>query len=543
MPFRIFCEFKSVSMEQIEDIVKKANKTYCGRDPFPIKDIMETEKKIEVLKIYHKIVNLSLSKGIFPKLEKLVEVKPTLKGKLDAQKLESYRPITNASFLSKVIEIAAKDQLCEHLEIINVIPEQQSAYRGHHSTETALCGIVNDMLECLDEGKCGILILLDLSAAFDTVEHELLIDDLKYAAIEGDVLKWFRSYLTERKYYVTINGEKSETKSLQRGVPQGSVLGPILFSVYTLELSYILEEHGVKYKLFADDTQFFICIDNIKDTIGNIDNILKDIKEWMNNKKLKLNEGKTEVLLIGAKQNVQVYNDVNSVLIGNNRFELKDSVKDLGLRIDKGLTLNEQINNIVKVACYSLKNIAFIRKYLDEASLKKLVHNLVMSRLDYCNSLYYNLPVYQLRKIQMVMNRAARLIGGVSPRERITPILIELHWLLIKARMIYKICLLTYVALNKDKPKYLREKLTLFNTGLEVSVRHSHDVHRLNEPRSRTNNGTRAFSHSAPRLYNKLPNKLKECANVEMFKKKLKTYLFEKCYDMEDKTITDEFKV
>ena len=249
------------------------------------------------------------------------------------------------------------------------------------------------------------------------------------------------------------------------------------------------------------------------------------------------------MLLVGTKHNVQIYNDINNMQIGNNRIELKDSVKDLGFKIDKGLTLNEQINSVVKAACYSLKNIAFIKKYLDEASLKKLVHNLVISRLDYCNSLYYNLPVYQLKKIQMVMNRAARLIGGVSPRERITPTLIELHWLPIKARIIYKICVLTYIALNKEKPKYMREKLFLFNTGLGVSVRHSQDVHRLNEPRARTNLGARAFSHCAPRLYNKLPNNLKECANVAIFRKKLKTYIFGKCYDMVDKTITNEFKV
>ena len=116
--------------------------------------------------------------------------------------------------------------------------------------------------------------LLDLGAAFDTVEHDLLIEDLIYISIKDVVLSWFRSYLSGRNYYVTINGKRSETRSLQRGVPQGSVLGPILFSIYTMELSFILKEHGVKFKLFADDTQFFICIDNIDDTIGNIDTVI-----------------------------------------------------------------------------------------------------------------------------------------------------------------------------------------------------------------------------------------------------------------------------
>ena len=320
-------------------------------------------------------------------------------------------------------------------------------------------------------------------------------------------------------------------------------MDPILFSIYTFELSFILKEHGVKFKLFVDDTQFFISIEDIEDTTRKIYNILSDIKEWMNKKKLKLNEGKTEVLLIGTKRNVQNFNDMDTMQIGDNRIELKDSVKDLGVRIDKGLTLNEQINSVVKLACYNLRNIAFIKIYLDEASVKKLVHNLVINRLDFCNSLYFDLPMYQLKKIQKVMNRAARLVGGVSLREHITPTLIELHWLPIKARIVYKICVLTYIALNKDKPKYLREKLTLFNTGLEVRIRHSYEVHRLTEPRARTNLGARAFSNCAPRLYNKLPNQLKECVNLANFKKKLKTYLFEKCYDMENMVIKDEFRV
>ena len=226
VPFRNFCGFESVSIRQIEDIVDKAKKTFCGRDPFPINDIMGTDKKLQVINIYHRIVNLSISQGMFPTTEKIVEVKPTLKGKLDVQKLESYRPITNASFLAKVIEIVVKNQLCEHLERLNVIPDQQSAYREHHSVETTLCGIMDDMLGCLDEGRCGILVLLDLSAAFDTVDHELLIKDLIYMAIEGVALEWFKSYLSERKQYVTINGKISETRSLKRGVPQDKCFGP-----------------------------------------------------------------------------------------------------------------------------------------------------------------------------------------------------------------------------------------------------------------------------------------------------------------------------
>ena len=181
-------------------------------------------------------------------------MKPTLKSGKDQQNVESYRPISNLSFLGKTIETAAKKQLIAHTETLNVLPEDQSAYREFHSAETALCSIVSDLLEYMDNGKCAILILLDLSAVFDAVDHKLLIDDLMYIGVQGVALNWFKSYLENRSYHVIINGTKSERRTIQRGVPQGSVLGPVLFSIYTIELAWILKQQNVKFKMFADDT-------------------------------------------------------------------------------------------------------------------------------------------------------------------------------------------------------------------------------------------------------------------------------------------------
>ena len=134
-------------------------------------------------------------------------------------------------------------------------------------------------------------------------------------------------------------------------------------------------------------------------------------------------------------------------------------MKDLGVMLDSNLTFDTQINKVVRNAGYHLRNISFIRKYLDESTTRLLIHNYVINGLDYCNSLYYGLPSYQLRKLQNVMNWAARLIRGVSRYERITPTLIELHWLPIKARIVYKLCVLTYQAVKFRKPMYMRDLL------------------------------------------------------------------------------------
>ena len=214
---------------------------------------------------------------------------------------------------------------------------------------------------------------------------------------------------------------------VSRGVPQGSVFGPILFCICTIGLSHILKRHGVFFKLFADDTQFYLTFNNVDDTAQKLRDIMRDIKEWMEMKQLKLNEDKTECMIVRKKGDLRRWENLQSLNIDGNDIGITKTVKNLGVILDSNLSMKEQINKVVRLAGYHLRNIAFIRKYVDESSMRKLIHNHVISRLDYCNSLYYGLPNYQLKKLQYIMNWAPRLIKGVARRDRITPVLIELH--------------------------------------------------------------------------------------------------------------------
>ena len=214
-----------------------------------------------------------------------------------------------------MIESAALQQLNEHLRKINVLPEMQSAYRKHHSTETALCAVVDDLLTRMDEGRCSIIILLDLSAAFDTVVHELLVDDLVAIGIEGAALEWFKGYLAGRTFQVSVDYNKSGSKPLTKGVPQGSVLGPTLFSIYMMELAWILDKYDINFQFYADDTQFYFTVSNAPNVQILINDIMTDVSSWMRKKRLKLNERKTECLLIGTTHNLRKHNDFNTNLI------------------------------------------------------------------------------------------------------------------------------------------------------------------------------------------------------------------------------------
>ena len=194
------------------------------------------------------------------------------------------------------------------------------------------------------------------------------------------------------------------------------MLGPVLFCIYTIGLSNILQNQGVKFKLFADDTQLYFTVFDIRSTSEKLNSVLHSVKEWMDFKHLKLNENKTEYMLVGKKNSLRDLGDVNMYINGN-QAHIADKVRDLGVLLDCNLSLNSQINNIVKTAGYNLRNIGFIKKYVDVSSLKRLVINSVISRLDYCNSVYYGLPKFQLKKLQNILNRAARLIKGFTARE------------------------------------------------------------------------------------------------------------------------------
>ena len=325
-----FCKFKELTMNKFDMIMRKVKYTYCESDPLPINDVKDAKNFDQLRKLYYDIVNMSLGQAAFPNSEKLACIKPAYKNKGDKESLSSYRPISNLSYLSKIIETTVHEQTWEYLKQANIIPENQSAYRENHSTETTVCAVINDMTDIIANGKCGILVMLDLSAAFDTVDHNLLLKDLSSVGITEDVHLWYKSYLENRSSIVMISNEKSMTKRLSKGVPQGSVLGPLLFCIYTIELSNILKKHTVKFKLFADDTQFYFPVENIEDAKNKINAIMIDIKRWMIVKKLKLNEEKTECMLFGSVSALKKYENFQSICIGSSSIDIKKSCKKLG---------------------------------------------------------------------------------------------------------------------------------------------------------------------------------------------------------------------
>ena len=411
----------------------------------------------------------------------------------------------------------------------------QTAYRAAHSTETALMKIQNDLLRTLDNHGAAILILLDLSAAFDTIDHEVLLDRMKsHLGIDGTVLQWFRSYLTGRSQHVKINDAISAIIFLLYGVPQGSVLGPLLFLIYLLPLGHLIRSFGLCMHGYADDTQIYVSFTSPRNTaethdIGSrIEQCLLQIHRWMTANKLKLNTDKTEILLVGTKKNREHINLASLSVAGIQVKVAESPISNLGAVFDPTLNMVAQVNKMVKTASFHLRNIGHVRRRLTEDTAKKVIQSLVLTRLDYCNSLLCGIPDKQLHRLQQIQNKAARLITLSKQREHITPILKKLHWLPVKYRIDFKVLLLVYKALNGKAPVYIRDMLINYHPHrqLRSSVKDLLVVPRINMASA----GHRSFSVYAPHLWNTLELSIKQSASVQAFKTNLKTLFFSKYY-------------
>ncbi len=240
-------------------------------------------------------------------------------------------------------------------------------------TALRLLRVLNDLLIIADSGACGILVLLDLSAAFDTICHSILLDRLhRWIGLSGTVLSWFKSYLSQRSQFVYLGTNRSQTVPLCQGVPQGSVLGPVLFSVYMLPLGKIIQKYGLGYHCYADDTQIYISTQPDSTTSSlTLSACLLEIKAWMKHSFLKLNCSKTEIVLIGTPSNVNKCSNFK-LSVNNTQISPSAQVRNLGVIFDAQLTFNFHFKNITKVAFFHLRNIARIRPFLSRPMLRGL---------------------------------------------------------------------------------------------------------------------------------------------------------------------------
>ena len=315
--------------------------------------------------IITKMVNISMSIGTVPPSFKMALVTSLpKKATLDPNTLKNYRPVSNLPYLSKVFERIVIRRLLDYLNITNQHEPHQSAYRPLHSAETALLRVSNDILIALDQHKAVLLVLLDLSAAFDTIDHGMLLNRLSDIGIQD----WLRSYLNNRCQSININGCNSQSIPLRYGVPQGSVLGPFLFTQYTVPIGVICRKHGVSYQLYADDTQIYITfhISNDADrkaALAKIEACVAEICAWMVIHRLKLNDDKTEFVYLVSLNNTK-HISIEPITIGDISIPPTSSARNIGVILDSTLQMDAQVGKVCQACYFWLKNIRRVRSHL-----------------------------------------------------------------------------------------------------------------------------------------------------------------------------------
>ena len=539
--------FKPVTSEELSKLIYQSTNTFCDLDPLPTSVLKQCLPAL--LSTITNIVNLSLNTGVFPKQFNISSVSPLLKKyNLDKENLSNYRPISHLSFLSKLIERVVKQRLTHHLSSNALLNSFQSAYTKHHSTESTLLSVHDHIIKAMAQQKVTALCLLDLSAAFDTIDHSILIHRLSsWFGLNGTVLSWLQSYISSREFVVNINASLSDPFPLHQGVPQGSVLGPLLFILYTTPLSSLISNSSVKHHLYADDTQLFISFTalNFSLNIAHLKTTINSISSWMSANLLSLNQSKTEFLLIGLPKQISKISDPTLLMPSNVSITPTDSARNLGVIFDSSLTFSEHISSVSKACFLSIRDLRRIRNTLDHSTAQIIATSLIHSKVDYCNSLFLNLPRSQLDRLQLILNSAARAVSKTPRFTHISPILRSFHWLKIDQRIQYKVLSLTYKTLQSQKPSYL---YNLLNIQTNTSTRSSTSV-TLQRPtvNSRLKITDRSFTHHAPVLWNSLPRDLRQpathsshtdvsCSTAQLalsapqFLSRLKTHLFHKSF-------------
>lgn len=525
-----FDRFDDVDVLNICELIKKAPNKNCALDPVPTWIIKQFANLLAPF--IAALCNASLRSGTFPSTQKCALVTPALKKpNLDPSDLNNYRPISNLSFLSKLLERCVNRQTNDYLSNNNLLPKVQSAYRKSHSTESAVLKVTSDVYAAADRGKVTLLALLDMSAAFDTVDHEILLDRLLHDfGFEGRAHDWFRSYITGRSQCINYNGTKSDPVLLNCGVPQGSVLGPVLFLIYSAETVAIAEKHGFSAHSYADDLQIYDHTDqnSCPQLVQRLSGCIVEINEWMASNRLRLNPTKTELIWLASPHRL-IYCPKEPQDVAGVQITPSSKVRDLGVMIDEDLSLISHVKHLARTCYYQIRQIHTIRRTLSVDTAHALVRALVHSRLDYCNGVLAKMPQCHLDRLQSVLRSAARLVLRLPSSANVTELMRRtLHWLPINERINYKLCLFAYKCQHELAPIYLSEMLTPvanlpYRSHLRGAARGDLEV-----PLTRTVTiGPRGFSFACPSAWNTLPNSLKDKSlTLFSFKKQLKTVLF-----------------
>ena len=314
-----------------------------------------------------------------------------------------------------------------------------------------------------------------------------------------------------------VGGERSTRTRYTFEVPQGSVLGPFLFSVYVSPVADVITSSGVQFHQYADDTQLYIAVKSDSD-IKKLEECTIRVRDWFTQNGMLLNPDKSEALLVARKSNMENFAGGAGIRIAGSDIAYSVQLKSLGVTLDTKLSFDQHIGNIVKSSNYNIRSLRHIRPMLSQTVANTIACSIVSTRLDYCNSLLYGTSVKNIQRLQRVQNTLARVVTGTKRRDHIKPVLRDLHWLPVAQRIEYKIALITHKVLSTAEPPYLNSLINIYKPSRQLR---SEGKRQLVKPRGLVSSfGQRTFTQASATTWNNLPEDLRSLDSIKHFKAK-----------------------
>ena len=462
------------------------------------------------------IFNLSLSTGKCPNALKLAKVIPIYK-KDDPSLITNYRPISLLPSISKILEKIVHKRLFNFLKQNKALIPNQFGFRKDHSTDYAILHLYDKIVNSLSKREHTVAIFMDLSKAFDTIDHQTLLYKLNVYGIRGMALSWFKDYLHNRQQYVSFKTQDSHKQIINCGVPQGSILGPLLFIIYINDI--INSSKLLNFVIFADDTSVFYSHSNFNHLINLLNRELSRISQWFKCNKLSLNISKTNFMHF-SKINSRRDNFV--LTIDGLPLAEKHSTKFLGVTLDSNLSWNEHIHNVHTSAARNIGILYKMKEFVSEKSLLILYNSLVLSHINYCNVIWGNCSLTKINSLLLLQKRAVRTITNSGYLAHTEPLFNRLKTLRTHDIHSFQTGVFMYKYTNNQLPELFHNYFDLNSNIHTYPTRRSSDFH-LENPK--TILAQKSIRHHGPDVWNSLPNNIKQCLTLSNFKDLFKTYI------------------
>ena len=465
------------------------------------------------------LFNLSIFSGIVPRAFKLAKVVPVFK-KGDELNPGNYRPISLLSIFNKVFEKLISKRLSDFFDHENILYKHQFGFRKNHSTGLAIVEVTDFCYTNLDKNNYILGLFIDFQKAFDSIDIDILLVKLSNYGIRGIMFDWIKDYLKDRSQYTFVNGIKSEVKNINYGVPQGSVLGPLLFLIYVNDLHRATLEASPK--LFADDTNIFIAANNLSDLTHKANNSLNQIYQWCLANKITINLDKTNFTVFSPNKNIAPDNLIIS--IGNSCIKYTSCCKYLGIFIDNKLTWQEHIDYVYKKLLKFCGIFYKIRELLPFQCLKMVYFSFVYSHIIYGIEIYANTCSSYLQRLNILNNKLIRILFNKKRFTHVTELYKVIESLPILK--LHDFTVLKFVhkcALNPEAlPEIFSEYFQMSKLASKYSSRRQYDLY-VNQ--SNTTFGRKCLATKGSQMWNKLPNNIKSITNYCTFCKEVKSYI------------------